>query len=75
MEKKYKLIYCYRHCIDEKCQVAGYAENEIEAKKWVRDNESGRIRTKLIPDELAHTCPVTTCGMREQKPFFSYREI
>jgi len=71
----FELIFGYRHCFGQTQYSAGNADTEDAAIRWVEEHET-RGRPPFLPrEEPVATCPVTSCPIRRQKPWFAYRKV
>ncbi len=70
----YELIFGYRHCFGKTVYGAGMADTREEAVQWVVEMECGEQKLPVPKSEPLRTCPVTSCPIRRQSPWFSFRE-
>jgi len=69
----FELIFGYRHCFGRTLYSAGTVPCESDAVRWVEEREA-QGRPPFFPrQEPIATCPVTSCPIRRQKPWFAYR--
>ena len=69
----FELLFGYRHCFGKTLYSAGTVASEDEARHWVEAQAEQGSPPFFPREEPVATCPVTSCPIRRQKPWFAYR--
>lgn len=74
MKPPFELIYGYQHCMGRTQYIAGHADSEAAARRWVREHTcEGASRVRVPAEDPVCWCPVAHCHMKRQRPWFGYR--
>jgi len=70
----YELIFGFQHCFGKTEYRAGKVDSREDALLWVAEMERGEKKLPVPETEPLRTCPVTSCPIRRQVPWFSFRK-